>query len=174
MNRPKEILRWVLFFALGMLFGHAASAEESVTLRPVSNGKVFGGPMRLAIETEFAEAGGKFALTNNGKADYVMFVKVRLNYEDAEPVELMTFDGESPARIAERMRIGRGFSSLYVLVNLRHRTCRSGPDERIEFDMYRNKFDEIAMHRIARGILKRLNRRYKLLRSTRLRCEEAR
>lgn len=160
--------------ALTLLAALSLGAQEAVTLRPISHGKVFGGPLRLALETELAEAGGRFALVND-RADYTAFITVRIVTEDAQPVELMTFDAESPARIADEIRVGMGFSSLSVSVGLRHRTCRSGPDpdDRIEFEIWRSKFDEVAMHRIARGISKRLNQRSKLLRSSRLACPEA-
>lgn len=147
------------------------SAQAQVNLWPNSQGREFGGPLRHAIETELAEAGGRFAFSDRAGRDYTMFVRVRLHYDDASPVELMTFDGESVARVAETMRIGRGFGSLGVLVNLRHRTCRSAPDERIEFKVWRSKFDEVAMARIATGIRKQLDRRRKLLQGNRLWCE---
>ena len=154
---------------LTLVMSHAVA--EPVLVRPISNGREFGGPVREAIAETLAKSGRIRLTTDRAAADYTVFVSARSKRSDGSPMEMMVFDGEGYASIEESLVIGEGFPEIAVLIDIRHSSCRDGRnDERITFSVYRRRLDAKAMAKIGDGVGKRLNRVSKMLSTSRMAC----
>ena len=140
-------------------------------MRPISNGREFGGPVREAIADTLSKSGRIRLTTDRAEADYTMFVSARSERPDGSPMEMMVFDGEGYASIEESLVIGEGFPEIRVLVDIRHSSCRDARnDERFMFSVYRSRMDAKAMAKIGEGVGRRLNRASKMLSTSRMAC----